>query len=288
MAFRQVDPASLHGEALRRWYLRSAADIEQERQAAAAKRHDVFFGGAGAADPDPGISRKPKSPAGDVDPGFSRGPTVPVPDVDPGISWSPVGPNRWRGARIASGHRRQTEYPPEVRYDDAVLDRGLASPGDGGEFIEIGSKAPQHRRGWARREGTPWPTVPETQANFHVSHIIAKADDGPDTLENIEPEHPVEHMKRHRENGDFSRWGKRGGRPSTVAPRGGPRVRGIGLLGAIPSITGILSGNIRIDSFDNFASDMLGFPSQEDQRKTFEGYQRALTPGWKPGDPISV
>lgn len=45
MAFGQVDPARLDGEALRRWYGRSPMEIEQEREAAAALRYDDFFGG---------------------------------------------------------------------------------------------------------------------------------------------------------------------------------------------------------------------------------------------------
>ena len=44
MAFSPVDPASLQGEALSRWYLRSPAEIEQERQAAQARKYDAFFG----------------------------------------------------------------------------------------------------------------------------------------------------------------------------------------------------------------------------------------------------
>ena len=34
MAFSQIDPARLNGEALKQWYLRSPADIEEERQQA--------------------------------------------------------------------------------------------------------------------------------------------------------------------------------------------------------------------------------------------------------------
>ncbi len=46
MASGQIDPARLAGEALTRWYLRSPADIERERQAAAAQNYDDFFGGS--------------------------------------------------------------------------------------------------------------------------------------------------------------------------------------------------------------------------------------------------
>jgi len=45
MVYGKIDPARLEGDALTRWYLRSPADIEQERQAAAAQRYDSFFGG---------------------------------------------------------------------------------------------------------------------------------------------------------------------------------------------------------------------------------------------------
>jgi len=46
MASSQIDPARLNGDELARWYLRSPADIEQERQAGAAERYDKFFGRA--------------------------------------------------------------------------------------------------------------------------------------------------------------------------------------------------------------------------------------------------
>lgn len=47
MAYGQIDPARLDGDALTNWYLRSPADIEAERQAAAAQRYGDFFGSAG-------------------------------------------------------------------------------------------------------------------------------------------------------------------------------------------------------------------------------------------------
>ncbi|SRR5258706_16229824 len=46
MAYGQIDPARLDGDALARWYLRSPADIQDERQAAAAQRYADFFGDA--------------------------------------------------------------------------------------------------------------------------------------------------------------------------------------------------------------------------------------------------
>jgi hypothetical protein len=221
MPLRQFDPASLEGEALRRWYIRSPDDIEVERQSAEAQRYDNFF----------------------------------------------------------AATQREVQ-------DGPVLYRVLAGPNDDVQFIEIGSKSRQHRRGWERQELQPWPTVPESGKNYHVSHIKAKGDGGSDTLDNIEPKHPVEHMEQHRKNGDFSRWGKRGGSNRSAPSKGGPKLRGLGAWMILPNITGMLSGRIRTDSFDNFASDMMGFPSEEDHLRDWEDYQRALNPKWKPGDPF--
>jgi hypothetical protein len=41
----QIDPARLEGEELGRWYLRSPRQIEEEREAAAAKKRAEFYGG---------------------------------------------------------------------------------------------------------------------------------------------------------------------------------------------------------------------------------------------------
>ena len=83
MAFSQIDPARLQGEALRRWYLRSPADIEEERRSAAAKRYDAFFaGGHPAAVQDE--SQVAQSPI-----------------ADPGaIRWTGEPNGRWGGERL--------------------------------------------------------------------------------------------------------------------------------------------------------------------------------------------
>jgi cytochrome c553 len=44
MAYSQIDPARLRGDALTRWYRRSPSDIEQERQAAETQRYNAFVG----------------------------------------------------------------------------------------------------------------------------------------------------------------------------------------------------------------------------------------------------
>jgi len=44
MARRQVDPALLEGEELRKWFLRTPDEIEEERRLAYDEEHDAFFG----------------------------------------------------------------------------------------------------------------------------------------------------------------------------------------------------------------------------------------------------
>ena len=57
---RTLDPASLHGEALTRWYQRSPQDIELERQTLADDRYAAFFG---APQPKPTIAARPAAAA---------------------------------------------------------------------------------------------------------------------------------------------------------------------------------------------------------------------------------
>lgn len=268
MAGHRIDPAGLSGEDLRRWYERSSSEIEDEARRSEVQKY---------ADYAEQTRQNPQAPSDIRSTGLT-----PLGANSSEALWIADGRGNWRPAARALSDFQSTLEP----------DRDLMRPGDlpaysgsqeEGHIIEIGSRSRQHRRGWELREGRPWPTVPETGENYHVSHIIPKGDGGPDTLDNIEPEHPETHIERHRANGDFSRFGKRSGRP-----KGGSTVRGLGLLGIVPSITGVLSGSIRMDTFDNFWSDMLGLPSEEDQRKAFEDRQRVINPKWKPGDPFVV
>ena len=127
-----TDPGSLEGDALTQRYLRSPADIERERQAAAARRYQDFFYGGATADPgsgggvaassqdiDPGFSIP--GPSKDIDPGFA----VPAPsgDIDPGFTWVQVGPNRWRSVR--TDEQSASPSLPATSFDDN------AAPTDG-------------------------------------------------------------------------------------------------------------------------------------------------------------
>lgn len=99
MADGSMDVGSLEGDELTRWYLRSPAEIEQERQAAAAKRYQDFFYGPSGTDPDPGFARELPAADHDVDPGFARSLWSTSQDIDPGFTWVQVGPNRFRSVR---------------------------------------------------------------------------------------------------------------------------------------------------------------------------------------------
>jgi hypothetical protein len=241
-----VDPSTLNGDALKRWYQRSPADIEQERQAARLQNYNNFFGS------------------------LRSSPSTTDDSSQPSDTWS------------APGYAFASPTSAKPR-GDAVLDTTGAGPNDDGTLSLVGNSANPRLRGeWQRKWGQAWPRDPDTGRNYDVAHIVAKADGGADHVDNIRPLHPDAHRAEHMANGDYERWGgwSRGRPPSE------PMVRGLGLLQIIPDITGILSGRIRTDNFDNFASDMMGLPSQEDQRRALENQQRQLNPNWKPGDPI--
>ena len=199
MLSSQTDPATLEGDALTQWYLRSPDEVEQQRQAAASERYQSYFG------------------AGE-------------------------------------------ELPQEP-----VVDRSGAGPNDRHELIDIGNPANRKLKREYERTYGPWPKT-ETDQNYHVAHIRAIADGGTNTLDNIRPMHPDAHMTEHLASGDSARWGRR---PSIARAFGGRVAPGLGLWSIIPDITGIISGRIRTGSFDNFANDMIGMPSQEDLRKFY-------------------
>jgi len=164
----------------------------------------------------------------------------------------------------------------------ALVDRGLAGPNDGAEFLEIGNPANRRlRREWERQNGRPWPRDPTTGRNYDVAHIKGIADGGTNTLDNIRPMHPADHLREHMANGDFARWARRA---AIARAFGGSVAHGAAPLEILSGALGILSGRVRTDSFDNFANDYFGFPSREDKRKAFEQWQKQIDPDWKPGD----
>jgi hypothetical protein len=207
-----VDPSRLSGEDLRRWYMRTPADIERERHANAERRYQSYFG------------------------------------------------------------------------DGAVLDTAGAGPDDGHQRVAIGNPANRQLRKEYERNLGPWPKT-EDGRNYHVAHDRAIADGGTNTLDNIRPMHPDAHISGHVVNGDYARWARR----AAIARAFGGRVASVlGPVGILSDITGVMSGRIRADTFDNFTSDILGLPSEADRQKQLERRQKAFNPHWKPGDPIII
>jgi hypothetical protein len=150
------------------------------------------------------------------------------------------------------------------------------------QMIPVGNPHnPRLKREWVRAKGIPWPRDPVTGRDYDVGHKRALADGGTNTLDNIEPIHPDAHRAQHMENGDPARWGRR---PGTARAFGGRVARGLGALDLIPTITGLLSGRIRTDSWENFVSDMTGIPSAEDVRRQNEELRKRYFPNTKPGD----
>lgn len=100
MAVGRIDPARLEGDALTRWYLRSSADIEEERRQGAEQAYNAFFGQSGETPSDP-------PPSGD-------GGNATSADLTP-RTWTQVGPNRWRSD--AGVVDRQTAGQEHSSYD---------------------------------------------------------------------------------------------------------------------------------------------------------------------------
>ncbi len=245
------NPAVLNGDKLARWYRQPSGEIEKSRKSAADQRHAEFFGRQ--------IARPERDQTAD--------------NAD-GTLWIATGSGGYRAVHPGGS---QPYFAPQIPEN---LPSNPAEP-EISQVLEIGNPHnPRLRKEWEIAHGRPWPRTADG-LNFHVAHKRAIADGGSNTLDNIEPMHPDEHIAQHKNNGDQARWGRRpwtarafGGRvvppKPAIAPRGvrmpSVRMNGLGLLGIIPTITGLLSGRIRTDTPMHFWSDMAGVPdpSEED------------------------
>ena len=115
MAFGQIDPARLDGDALRRWYMRSPADIEQERQQAADQRYQDFFG-EDNADLGSGLRTGYQTDGQISNSGVGS-------NFDPGFTWVSAGANRLRSVRTSVA----PEQPAENSGSADQLSAGASS-----------------------------------------------------------------------------------------------------------------------------------------------------------------
>jgi hypothetical protein len=249
-----IDPASLDGEELDRWYRRTPQEVEAERQAAEGQSYGAFFNA-----PEPTTYEDD-----DESPPVASSAGIPSNNSD--VLWIANGKGGYRAIRPGTPDYEATLAPAPVAPD--ALSGNPAAP-EIPNLIDVGN--PHNRR--LRREseaasGQPWPKT-EDGRNYHVAHKRAIADGGTNTLDNIEPMHPDAHMAQHAANGDNARWGRRpwtarafGGRVEPPTPRG--RVNGFGLFGIVPDITAIFSGRIRTDTPTHFWYDLTGYPAPDD------------------------
>lgn len=256
MAERQIDPARLEGERLRRWYLRSPDEIERERQAAAEQRHASFF--EGSQDGSQAVQRSKHEPMAS----------------DPDVVWAANGYGGYRAVRQGSSDFLTTLDPHSIGDRPDYLPESAAAP-EAGEMVEVGNPHnPRLRKEWEVANGRAWPRTADGQP-YDVAHIRAIADGGTNTLDNIRPMERAEHVASHKD--DYSRFGKRasiarafGGKvePPAHAPRpkrGPTTVRGFGMLGQLPNILGLFNGRIRTDTPVHTWNDLLGLSSEDDQ-----------------------
>jgi hypothetical protein len=266
-----IDPASLEGDELDRWYRRSPQEIERERQIASARQYAAFFGPT-----EPELASSGAAAQG-------------TPSDD--RLYIATGTGGVRAIRPGASDFESTLAAPGDRPND--LPANPAAPEEA-DLIEIGNPHNRRlRREWVRANSRPWPKTADGR-NYHVAHGRAIADGGTNTLDNIEPMHPDEHIAQHLNNGDSARWARRGWiarafggvvEPPTPGFRAnGLRANGLGLLGLLPDISGALVGRIRTDTPVHFWYDLAGVPAPGDKDLADEAICRSMgitTPGAK-------
>jgi hypothetical protein len=192
--------------------------------------------------------------------------------------WMATGSGGYRPVRSPnsdSGTELQTHasLPDGLPGDPAALEDA--------DFIDVGNPHnPRLRRQWVKANNKPWPKTDDGR-NYHVAHKRAIADGGTNTLDNIEPMHPDEHIAQHINNGDSARWGVRaaiarafGG--TVEPPTPGVVSRSVGLLQMLSIISGLLSRRIRTDAPVHTWYDMAGYRAPDDYEHMVDPTCRAM------------
>jgi hypothetical protein len=158
-----IDPGSLEGDALRQWYLRSPADVERERQEAAARRYQDFFYGDAATDPDPQLGRQVPASSQNVDPEFAKRPPPSSEDIDPGFTWIQAGPNRLQSVKVGSGGQftgpisyGSTPYGSSMATLDPEGSAGFrpasaSGASSGANYVQLAAASPSFWDYWSPR-----------------------------------------------------------------------------------------------------------------------------------------
>jgi hypothetical protein len=76
---------------------------------------------------------------------------------------------------------------------------------------------PKIRRAWEKHFGKKWPKDPRTGWNQDAHHKKPFSEGGGHNPENIEPKTRQDHVKHHKDQGDYQRWGKK--RKPPIIPR---------------------------------------------------------------------
>jgi hypothetical protein len=247
-----IDPSTLEAEELDRWYRRSPEDVERDRQAAADRTYDNFFGADQSSTED-------RMSSGDGQPYLTA-------DNPNDVLWIVNGAGGYRAIRPSvPDYETALKSPP---LPNNGLPANPAMP-ESADLLDVGNPHnPRLRREWERANSQAWPTTTDGR-NYHVAHTRAIADGGANTLDNIQPMHPDEHIAQHMANGDSARWARRasiarafGGRVEPPTP--GLRMNGLGWLNLLDGAARVLFGGVRTDTFRHSLYDLSGYPDPND------------------------
>lgn len=157
MAFGQIDPARLEGDALKQWYLRSPAQIEEERRQAAAGAYDSF-------------SRRTKG---------GQSPRAPAQQQED--KFDDYSPASWEG-RPTAGQYQLAAAPPRGFWDYWGI-RGCQNchgytpgtlPPYGGGFPSGYSPRSGGGSGGSARPGDKWSDRPQCNQQFEADRKICQ------------------------------------------------------------------------------------------------------------------